>query len=155
MKHLHQRHASAIQPQQPATRTPGTTLCNQGKCKTCPFISTAINVQRPKSEMNITKQFSCQTYIIYIIDCTKCYKLYISKTECTLNTCFKEHLADIKHHREKPVANHFNQARSVHDIHVKWLWVLFTDNASDRKDMETHLIDKLGSRTPGGMNENL
>ena len=45
-----------------------------------------------------------------------------------------------------------NQAgHSIHSICVKGLWLLFTDNASDRKDMESHLIDKLGSRRPGGI----
>ena len=42
---------------------------------------------------------------------------------------------------------------SIHNILVKGLWPLFTDNASDRKDMESHLTDKLGSRRPGGINE--
>ncbi|WP_419617951.1 hypothetical protein, partial [Thiolapillus sp.] len=41
---------------------------------------------------------------------------------------------------------------SIHNIHVKGLWLLFTDNASDRKEMESHLIDKLGSRRPGEIN---
>ena len=59
-------------------------------------------------------------------------------------------------HRDKLVANHFNQAgHSIHNIRVKGLWLLFTDNASDRKDMESHLIGKLGSRRPGGINEKL
>ncbi|WP_419627796.1 GIY-YIG nuclease family protein, partial [Thiolapillus sp.] len=80
----------------------------------------------------------------------------MGETGRTLDTRFKEHLADIKHHRDKPVANHFNQAgHSIHNIRVKGLWLLFTDNASDRKDMESHLIDKLGSRRPGGINEKL
>ncbi|WP_419619241.1 GIY-YIG nuclease family protein, partial [Thiolapillus sp.] len=142
---------------QPATRTPGTTPCNQEKCKTCPFICTNVSIKGPKSKMNITKQFNCQTYnIVYVIHCTKCAKLYIGETGRTLDTRFKEHLADIKHHRDKPVANHFNQAgHSIHNIRVKGLWLLFTDNASDRKDMESHLIDKLGSRRPGGINEKL
>ena len=86
----------------------------------------------------------------------KCAKLYIGETGRTLDTCFKEHLADLKHHRDKPVANHFNQAEhSIHNIRVKGLRNLFTDNASDRKDMESHLIDKFGSRRPGEMNEKL
>ena len=42
---------------------------------------------------------------------------------------------------------------SIHNIRVKGLWLLFTDNASDKKYMESHLIDKLGSRRPGGINE--
>ena len=97
---------------------------------------------------------NCQTYnIVCIIHCTK---LYIGETGRTLNTCFKEHLADIKHHRDKPVTNHFNQAgHSIHNIHVKGLWLLLMDNASDRKDMESYLIDKFGSRRPGGINDKL
>ena len=52
----------------------------------------------------------------------KCAKLYIGETGRTLNTRFKEHLADIKHHRDKPVANHLNQAgHSIHNICVKGL----------------------------------
>ena len=38
---------------------------------------------------------------------TKCTKLYIGETGRTLNTHFKEHLADIKYHshRDKSIAN--------------------------------------------------
>ena len=102
--------------------------------------------------MNATKHFNCQTYnIIYVIHCTKCAKLHIGKIGHTLNTCFKEHLADIKYHRDKPVANHFNQAgHSIHNICVTGLWLLFTDNARNRKDMESYLIEKLSSRKAGG-----
>ena len=87
---------------------------------------------------------------------SKCAKLYIGETGRTLDTCFKEHLADLKLHRDKPVANHFNQAgHSIQNIRVKGLWLLFTNNASDRKGMESHLIGKLGSRRPGVINEKL
>ena len=65
---------------QPATRTPGTTPCNQAKCGTCPFICTYTIVTGPKSQMNIMKQFNCLTYnIVYIIHCTKCAQLYIGE----------------------------------------------------------------------------
>ena len=45
-------------------------------------------------------------------------------------------------------------------MHFPWFLevvpgVLFTDDASDSKDMQSHLIDKLGSRRPGGINEKL
>ena len=118
-----------------ATRTPGTTPCNQAKCGTCPFICTYTNVTGPKSQMNVTKQFNCLTYnIVYVIHCTKCAQLYISETWHPLDTRFKEHLADIKHQRDKPVANHFNQTgHTIHNIHVKGLWLLFTDSVNDRK----------------------
>ena len=57
---------------QPASRTPGTTPCNQAKCGTCPFICTNTSVTGTKSQMNITKQFNCLTYnTVYVIHCTK------------------------------------------------------------------------------------
>ena len=140
---------------QPATRTPGTAPCNQAKCGTCPFICTNSNVTVPKSQMDTTKQFNCLTYnIVYVIHCTKYAQLYIGETGRTRDTRFREHLADIKHRRDKPVSKHFNQTgHTIHNIRVKGLWLLFADSGNDRNDMESHLIDKLGSRKPAAMNE--
>ena len=120
---------------------PGTTPCNQAKCGTCPFICTNTNVTGPKSQINITKQFNCPTYnIAYVIHCTKCTQLYIGETGRTFDTHFEEYLADIKHCRDKRVANHFNQTdHTIHNIRVKGLWLLFTDSVNDRKDTESHL----------------
>ena len=55
---------------------------------------------------------------------------------------FKEHLADIKHRKDKPVTDHFNQTgHTIHNICVKGLWlILFTDSVNDRKDMESHFF---------------
>ena len=141
----------------PATRTPGTTPCNQAACGMCPFICTNTSVTGPKSQMNITKQFNCLTYNnTYVIHCTRCTQLCFGETGRILDTRFKEHLADIKRRRDKPVADHFNQTdHTIDSIRVKGLWLLFTDSVNDRKDMESHLIDKLGNRKPGGMNERL
>ena len=64
----------------------------------------------------------------------------------------------VNHRTEKPVTtgNQFNQTgHTLHNIRVKGLWLLFTDSVNDRKDMESHLTDKLSSRKPGGMNEKL
>ena len=120
-----------------------------------PFTRMLWMLTGPKSQMNITKQFICLTYnITYVIHCTKCAQLYISETGRILDTRFKEHAADIKHRSDKPVANHLNQTgQTIHNIRVKGPWLLFTDSVNDRKDMESHLIDKLGSSKPGGMNE--
>ena len=52
--------------------------------------------------------------------------------------------------------NHFNQTgHTLHNIRGKGLWLLFTDSVNNRKDMESHLIDKLGSRKLAGMNERI
>ena len=66
------------------------------------------------SQVNITKQFSCLSYnIAYVIYCTKCAQLYIGETGRTLDTRFKEHLADFKHRRDKPVANHLTRLATL------------------------------------------
>ena len=80
--------------------------------------------------------------------------IYIGETGRTLDERFSEHLADICHHRDTSVAHHFNQAdHTIHHVRVKCLWLMFSDLERDRKDMESHLIDKLGTRAPHGINE--
>ena len=67
----------------------------------------------------------------------------------TLNTPL-----DLTYHIDKAINNHFNQAGlSVHTIRVKGLWLLFTDSARDRKERESYLFEKLGSRITKGINE--
>ena len=61
---------------------------------------------------------------------------------------------DLTYDIDKPIANHFSQAgHSIDTVRVKGLWLLFTDNARDRKDMESYLFEKLGSRIPKGINK--
>ena len=55
---------------------------------------------------------------------------------------------------EIAIANLFNKAgHSIDTAHLKGLWLLFTDNTRDRKDMESYLFETLGSRLPKGINE--
>ena len=105
---------------------PGTTPCSQAKCQTCLFICTTSNPHGPTSQMIIHKQFNCQTYsIMYVIHCNKCAKLFVGKAWRTLKTRFKGSLADLKHRKDKPFANHFNQTgHSIHNVPVKKLWPL-------------------------------
>ena len=52
----------------------------------------------------------CYWYnIIYLIYCPQCYKQYVGETKRSFNIQMKEHLADIRHTRDIPVAKHFNQ----------------------------------------------
>ena len=63
---------------------------------------------------------------MYVIHHNKCAKLEIDETGLTVDTRFKEHSTDIKHHRDKPVANYFSQAGyAIHNVRVKGLWLLF------------------------------
>ena len=105
--------------------------------------------------MKITKYFTCQsTDLVYAIKCSKCSKLYVGETGRSLATRFSEHLADIRHNRDKTVAHHFNASNhSVQDVRVLGIWKMFLFDTNARKDMEKHLIKKLGTKKPHGLNE--
>ena len=141
----------------PNPRPPGTHPCNDPNCKTCPFLSSATSIQAPKQTFYIKKSFNCQTYnLVYAISCTHCGEIYIGETGRTLHKRFQEHIADIRHARDLPVARHFNQAQhTTHHVRVRGLWLMSTpaEDGTARKEMETHLILKLGTLKPLGLNE--
>ena len=61
--------------------------------------------------------------MVYVIRCTKCAKLYIDETGRTLDARFKEHVINLL---LTILAGH-----SIHNLRVKWLWLLFTDRVND------------------------
>ena len=139
----------------PTRHPPGTRPCNDSRCKTCPFLSSSTHIQGPKGSINISKYFNCKSSnLIYLLYCSRCSIQYVGETGLTLNTRFTEHLADIRHNRDKPIARHFNSSNhSIQDVRVLAIWKMFVTNTNTRKDMESHLISKLGTKTPLGLNE--
>ena len=80
--------------------------------------------------------------------------IYSGETGRSLSTRFKEHLADTIHHRDKPVAKHFNlPGHSSSSMHVKGLWPMFQSDTNRRKELEIFFINKLGTRKPNGLND--
>ena len=78
------------------------------------------------------------------------------KLDASLTPASENTLRTFKRRRDKPVADHFNETdHIIHSIRVNGLWLLFTDSVNDRKNTESHSIDKLGNRKPGGVNERL
>ena len=66
---------------------------------------------------------------------------------------FSEHLADIHHKRSNPVAQHVNSAgHTIADVKVKGLRQLYGDTFQ-RKHTESHIIHRLGTMSPRGLNE--
>ena len=50
---------------------PGTVKCERVRCRTCPFISNANKIPRPKHTVTITDHFTCiSANLIYCITCT-------------------------------------------------------------------------------------
>ena len=60
-------------------------------------------------EYKLAKDVNCLTNnVVYLLECTRCKKQYVGETKRNFLTRFKEHLADIRHNRDTPVAKHFN-----------------------------------------------
>ena len=61
--------------------------------------------------MYIKRTFTCQSdNLVYAITCQLYKMIYVGETARSLVVRFAEHLADIRHNRSKPVAQHFNSA---------------------------------------------
>ena len=77
--------------------------CPTDKCAIC-----AITVDEEIPE-KIQKEVICQTTnVVYGIKCRKCNEIvYVGETERTVAERIKEHLADVRHRREKAVSFHF------------------------------------------------
>ena len=79
--------------------------------------------------------------------------IYVGETASSLVVCFAEYLAAICHNRNQPVAQHFNSAgHTIADVRVKGLWQMHGDSFQ-HKHIGSHIIQRLGTMTPGGMNE--
>ncbi|MCB4773535.1 MAG: GIY-YIG nuclease family protein [Sulfurovum sp.] len=91
--------------------------------------------------MSIKRTFTYQSdNLVYAITCQSCNLSYVGETSRSLADRFSEHLADIRHNRSKPVAQHFNSAsHTTADVRVKALWQLHGDSFQ-RKHMESHII---------------
>ena len=91
--------------------------------------------------------------LVYLINCQTCGMMDVGETARTLVTRFTEHLDDIRQNRNKPVAQHFNlDNQTIMDLKVKGLWRVHGDSF-ERKHMESHIIQRLGTMSPAGMNE--
>ena len=91
----------------------GTFPCKSLKCYLCPNINTHDpTITGPnRVPIKISENFSCKSSnVIYAISCNLCPKaIYIGKTSNSIRQRMNEHRSDIKHNRNKPVAEHFNK----------------------------------------------
>ena len=133
--------------------TPGTHPCGKSACKTCPFLDKAIRIKGPKQTFTVQRSFTCSsTNIVYVIRCCRCGMLYVGETKRTLQERVREHLDYISKHRDQPTGLHFNLPQhSLADFRVQVLWSVRGDTV-DRKHWEALWIDRLGSKTPLGIN---
>ena len=96
------------------SNTPKTTpypqqFCKKQDCQTCKSIKRRDKLPQNNREYKLAKDVNCLTNnVVYLLECTRCKKQYVGETKRNFLTRFKEHLADIRHNRDTPVAKHFN-----------------------------------------------
>eukprot|EP00061_Rhincodon_typus_P006030 g26230.t1 len=100
--------------------------------------------------------FTCTSInVVYCIRYSKCGLLLIRKTKRRLGDHFVGHLHSVRDKRQHlQVANHFNSpSHSLGDMSI--LGLLHCHNDATRKLEEKHLIFRLGSLQPDGLNVDL
>eukprot|EP00061_Rhincodon_typus_P003558 g20383.t1 len=148
---LHDSLICSTLPTSPTTS--GTFPCNRKKCYTCPNTPHLTSIQSSKQTFHIRQRFTCtSTNVVYCIRCSQCGLLYIGETKQRLRDRFVEHLHSVRDKRQHlPVANHFNTpSHSLGDMSI--LGLLQRHNDATRKLEEQHLIFRLRSLQPNGLN---
>ena len=106
-------------------------------------------------EIRTDHRKNCETSdVIYGLDCAECHQiLYVGETERSAGERIKEHIADIKHKRDKAVATHFNsENHSIWDLKVIIL-ERCRHSRYYRKTRETYWIERLNTIAPHGANK--
>ena len=80
--------------------------------------------------------------------------VYVCETERTVGERIKEHVADIKHERDKAVAVHFSAANHTYkDLRFLILERCVTDSCYYRRARENFWMERLNTITPHGINK--
>ena len=88
-----------------------------------PFVEWTCEISNA-TDIRTDRMNNCETAnVIYGLKCAECYKIvYVGETERSAGERFKEHIADIRHWREKTVAAHYNSGNHIiQDLKVFFL----------------------------------
>ena len=101
-----------------------------------------------KETRKITDCISCHSKnLIHLIQCKKCHCRYIGETKRQLNERFAEHRRSILNRHQLS-----NPGHSINDVHLIPLELMRSTRDSVRKAREAHLINKVKTLHPLGIN---
>lgn len=135
-----------------------------GKCISCRFILTGpyFVSNQMGQKFNIPYYINCKTtFVIYKATC-KCGKEYIGKTIWEFRRRVGEHLGDIRHERDTPLARHLLTCQNGSTTDLKfiaidhvWSTVRRGNTQKVLLQRETYWIHTLRTMTPKGLNDQL
>jgi len=89
----------------------GCYPCKQSRCSLCPDKlkqTTYIETKQHKI-VQISQKLTCNSSnLVYAIQCNNCRQIYVGQTKNSLATRIVQHFSDIKHKKNKTLANHFH-----------------------------------------------
>ena len=98
--------------------TPDDHSCSKQECPICRLITCEIS---NATDIRTDRRNNCETAnVIYSLNCAECNKIvYVGETERSAGERVKEHIADIRHRRDKTVAAHYNSGNhTIQDLKV-------------------------------------
>ena len=129
--------------------------CPDEKCTICPIMIRGEEATKLRTKPVDPRNNCKTTNVVYGLYCEVCKNVvYVGETERTTGERVKEHLADIKHKREKAVAVHFNaEEHTFKDLKFLILERCTTNSCYYRRARENFWIDHLNTLTPHGINK--
>ena len=127
----------------------------QKKCVVCDMLKKGIHRCDDELSKQVDRKQRCDAWnVVYGINCTRCDKIvYVGETGRTLKDRLKEHEADVRLGREKPMAEHFNKnGHCVKDMGVCVLECIRDESKWYRKIKEQSWIERCGTECPLGLN---
>ena len=134
----------------------GSSPCGSKRCLTRQHIRSGTTIQSTSTgrTFNVRATADCRTCtVVYLIECTLCHLQYVGETQNPLHIRLNGHRSDIKHHLDKPAANHFNSPdHHITHLSIMVLEVMRSRSVDLRRRRESFWIFQLQSLHLGGLN---
>jgi Na+-translocating ferredoxin:NAD+ oxidoreductase RnfC subunit len=133
----------------------GKKTCAE-KCLICEMCTRSVDMKDTSLKIKgSAKHSECKMWnLVYGISCAKCERVvYVGETGRSLKERMKEHVADVRHRRAKPVADHFSSdGHTEKDMGVTVLERMKDNSRYYRQIKELQWIEKLQTEAPQGLN---
>ena len=139
---------------------PDREICQKENCQICENLrNTKFYSYQTNKCYKSPHNLQCITQnVIYLLTCNICKKQYVGETKRSFIIRLKEHLADIRHKRDKPLSNHIKSHTessghiTFHIIECIHKDPILPETTEFRKKREIFWIYRLKTLHPHGLN---